>query len=439
MYYWSCDLIFSLFLFRGRGRKSHPQERAVSWIRVPTAPSIPVKLQSHGYEEGKFGELVMQGPDEEGHDGIAETVGPGHYDPSDKFLAGKKTRVANFSKYAGRTDETKKVANIPGPGYYDTTKEITSPNKNKPSAAFRSTVNRSTGAAPKKKRTNSTPGPGQYTVQESFKKQNVPEERQFFGSSSRRFADNSLPVTINAPIYYGETVPATSSIAGMRPPGKQVAFHGSAPRFREGTQKPRGTTAPGVGQYDLPQSFEVERKEGKSGPFGSSVRRFWKPSNKVGIPGPGTYSKDPVPSQKTKTLIDKASAVFQSSGSRFVDGGGNLKEKRPSPGEYDITRSWDQAGKNGLMSSGNPRFFDKKDKAHLGPGTYKVESSFELEKKRKMVNRKNILVSKAGRFSFNGTGENPGPGQYDSQNPYDQMTKPTFNMTIAQGTLVSPL
>ena len=32
----------------------------VTWVRVTSAPSIPTRGQSYGYEEGKFGELVMQ-------------------------------------------------------------------------------------------------------------------------------------------------------------------------------------------------------------------------------------------------------------------------------------------------------------------------------------------------------------------------------------------
>ncbi len=37
-------------------------EAAVSWVRVPTAPSIPTRLQSYGYEENEKGRLVMQEP-----------------------------------------------------------------------------------------------------------------------------------------------------------------------------------------------------------------------------------------------------------------------------------------------------------------------------------------------------------------------------------------
>ena len=39
----------------------------VRWMRVPTAPSIPGREQSYGYEEGANGELVQQKPVERGH------------------------------------------------------------------------------------------------------------------------------------------------------------------------------------------------------------------------------------------------------------------------------------------------------------------------------------------------------------------------------------
>ena len=44
-------------------------EPAVSWVRVPTAPSIPSREQSFGYEESNKGQLVRQAPDQPGHSG----------------------------------------------------------------------------------------------------------------------------------------------------------------------------------------------------------------------------------------------------------------------------------------------------------------------------------------------------------------------------------
>ena len=43
---------------------------------MPTAPSVPVRGQSYGYEESGTGELILQKPPTEGHTGLgADTVG----------------------------------------------------------------------------------------------------------------------------------------------------------------------------------------------------------------------------------------------------------------------------------------------------------------------------------------------------------------------------
>jgi hypothetical protein len=58
--------------------KSRPQlefpARRVMFQRMPTAPSVPVKHQTYGYEEGDAGELVMQAPTEMGHSGLGEHI-----------------------------------------------------------------------------------------------------------------------------------------------------------------------------------------------------------------------------------------------------------------------------------------------------------------------------------------------------------------------------
>lgn len=46
-----------------------PSKQRVNFKRVPSAPSIPARGQSYGYEEGTGGTLVMQQPQDPIHTG----------------------------------------------------------------------------------------------------------------------------------------------------------------------------------------------------------------------------------------------------------------------------------------------------------------------------------------------------------------------------------
>jgi hypothetical protein len=70
--------------------------RRITFQRMPTAPSVPCKHQSYGYEEGEAGELIMQGASEVGHTGAkGDTVGPAKYTPNLEAIKGRK--VVRFS------------------------------------------------------------------------------------------------------------------------------------------------------------------------------------------------------------------------------------------------------------------------------------------------------------------------------------------------------
>ena len=55
----------------GSKKNSEQIRQGVEWLRVPSAPSIPAPSQSYGYEQGKYGELILQRPPEVGHSGRA--------------------------------------------------------------------------------------------------------------------------------------------------------------------------------------------------------------------------------------------------------------------------------------------------------------------------------------------------------------------------------
>lgn len=67
----------------------------VVFRKKQTAPSVPARNQSYGYEESE-GSLVMLAPPKDGHSGIkGDTVGPGGYSPS----VVPHDRVPGFGKH----------------------------------------------------------------------------------------------------------------------------------------------------------------------------------------------------------------------------------------------------------------------------------------------------------------------------------------------------
>lgn len=103
-------------------RPPEPKQR-VSYNRNPTAPSIPGRHQSYGYEESSEGRLVMQRSPERIHTGAKlDTVGPGDYE-----LAGSPLRAKSKAPAWGnsKTDRSTKYGSLaPGPGAYNLKREL---------------------------------------------------------------------------------------------------------------------------------------------------------------------------------------------------------------------------------------------------------------------------------------------------------------------------
>jgi len=89
---------------------------------MPTAPSVPQRHQSYGYEEGEAGELIMQFPADRGHTGRpGDTVGPAKYTPSVDAASAKGAKAVSWSK--SRSQRTSGMGpgstlDGPGPGAY---------------------------------------------------------------------------------------------------------------------------------------------------------------------------------------------------------------------------------------------------------------------------------------------------------------------------------
>ena len=209
----------------GSGLGSAP----VTWVRVASAPSIPAPSQSYGYEEGKYGELIMQKAPTNGFSGKrGDQAGPGAYNIRTE-LGGKKVRSVDWARsQTTRTDFTRNSEDAPGPGQYQNIQPQTDPNgmeamERSGTSSFASKSSRLQGGnskgKSKRKKKEQRPGPGQYRVKGkwplpwevewlsgwidfvcvfvclfpflylsgAFVVKYVPENLQFFGSTERRF------------------------------------------------------------------------------------------------------------------------------------------------------------------------------------------------------------------------------------------------------------
>ena len=154
----------------GSGLGSAP----VTWVRVASAPSIPAPSQSYGYEEGKYGELIMQKAPTNGFSGKrGDQAGPGAYNIRTE-LGGKKVRSVDWARsQTTRTDFTRNSGDAPGPGQYQNMQPQTDPNgmeamERNGTSSFASKSSRLQGGnskgKSKRKKKEQRPGPGQYRV-----------------------------------------------------------------------------------------------------------------------------------------------------------------------------------------------------------------------------------------------------------------------------------
>jgi len=92
--------------FKG-GKTMGSASAAVTWMRVPTAPSVPGKGTQHGFEEGDHGELVAVKAADKGYSGhLGDNPGPADYNP--KPAIEKNAKVVGFGGYSKRPDWTKR-------------------------------------------------------------------------------------------------------------------------------------------------------------------------------------------------------------------------------------------------------------------------------------------------------------------------------------------
>eukprot|EP01043_Picozoa_sp_COSAG02_P011616 COSAG02_NODE_431_length_22447_cov_7.487202_2_plen_582_part_00 len=381
-------------------------ESSVVWFRNPSAPSIPTHAQSFGYEQGGDGRLVRQAPPPGGFTGAPnDAAGPGDYENPVSALSSRTTSWSKSKVDRNFVKETK----TPGPGHYakpiNTMGDVMMEEEEDPPqglSSFTSKVSRGLSEGNKTKKKNLTPGPGAYNAPTMFGSQQVPENLQFFGSTSRRGFEIE-PSQYAAPGNW--RTPGPGSYEEKRVSFKKGGASGklaraaasSAPfdtlqtRFRDSS-----TSAPGPGEYEDAEAKSMvtslaRKTRARNGVFGTTTNRFFGSQMHAEItatgrnPGPGQYdvAGDGTTGAGSKATgrrrRPKQSSVFTSGTRRFTS---SAPSSSPAPGAYDVVPKWpgEQANRLALLERdvfiSNAERFSTKQAAtgvNPGPGTYEAD------------------------------------------------------------------
>eukprot|EP00941_MAST-03F_sp_MAST-3F-sp1_P005114 g5114.t1 len=399
----------------------------ISWVKHPSAPTIPSTDDQWGYDETEDGILVKQSNPIKGYSGRkGDLPGPGHYKTSNQFTDSlREKRGVGWSK--SRTTRTKFIkSDIPGPKY-DLDKK---PKKRKQmSAVFRSETKRQ-GLASK------DTVPSGYKIESEFDKiakRKVPDSIQFFGSTAVRFKRPGQDTQIGPGRY--NTAQSTFGKSRRRqrrhPTQAPVAFNSTAARsigkLRKSSSNDSFYTIEGFAEKIIRESKKANRAgrpTANESPFGSSTRRF-ATNGKDDSESPPFYNVGGFESLKTKQAKKRKSSAFASKTVRF-------QELPPNESPmYNVEVSWKTGNRStGTIGYGKERFIADKAKEIPGPGAYKTSGSF----KPAMPSRTNTFISRADRFKEGRAKpiESPGPGSSSAEYLYGNMMKRTFNMKIAE-------
>jgi len=438
------------------------EDRHVVWFRAPSAPSIPRQDQAFGYEEGPMGQLVKQKAPIETYKGDTfDKVGPGNYDPS-IAVTRPNVRGSDFSRSkSARTSITRAVPQgamlelNPGPGSY----QLAAPpvpdvamNVKKPTATFASRVlrphqlpDRSDNEAKKP-----VPGPGAYKVPDSFQKakQAVPEMLQCFGSTSKRSVDMGGAKRVPGPGAYEEVRSSFEPDMGAVRMARRVApFMTTGGRFDQAAAR---ESLPGPGAYDQSNrdnfvAHLVKKRFSRGGNFGSTSKRFM-PQDAPPLeqpPAASAYDTHSKPARTQGQLKKGPMSVFLSATGRFNKP--QPQDLGPAPGQYYKSVEWSTGYKRpdnskSVFISNDTRFkqFAVKDTVP-GPGQYSQELMTVGGEVQKVLRRRALTGDIAAPSQFGGEQrfqstekghQAPGPGAYTPVDPYSQLIKRSFNITV---------
>mmetsp|Transcript_68346 Transcript_68346/g.142457 ORF Transcript_68346/g.142457 Transcript_68346/m.142457 type:complete len:591 (+) Transcript_68346:227-1999(+) len=444
-------------------------DRHVVWFRAPTAPSIPKQDQAFGYEEGPAGQLVKQAAPVQRYKGDKrDMVGPGAYEvnvgstrPNPRgfdFGRSKSSRTEFARGRLGGED------GAPGPGTYEAPTggevvEAPAPSRKRPTANFASRVLRPHQISPKQavESKKPVPGPGAYSIPDSFQKVNkaLPDALQCFGSTSKRVLQLSHRDRLPGPGAYED--PRSSFQEGVgaglgtRVQRRAAPFLSTGNRFSAQKMK---AGLPGPGAYDEGNRDNfvaqlAKKRFSRGGHFGSTQKRFIPADKAKETPPPPSTYEAKQPKVMHGHLKKGPMSIFLSNTQRFNKP--PVETVGPAPGQYYKSVEWgtgyrrpEKGGKSFFISQ-SARFAEH-SKDIPGPGSYSqdlmtVGGEVNKALKRRALNGEDMpsvyfgtesrFFGAPGHSSYRGGGGlAPGPGSYDAVDPYGQLLKRSFNITV---------
>eukprot|EP00397_Hematodinium_sp_SG-2012_P030340 GEMP01032132.1.p1 GENE.GEMP01032132.1~~GEMP01032132.1.p1 ORF type:complete len:543 (+),score=77.92 GEMP01032132.1:62-1690(+) len=389
-------------------------------IRALSAPSIPARMNSFGYEEGVNGKLVQQRGPELLTGRNDNCAGPDHYYVDDRYT--KKRVVGGHIPLTPRLDRQMKPSNTPGPGHY-LERRLARPKR--PGVFFVSKVSRLGSKSEKK---NSIPGPGQYDP--SFPSGNPRmHDYQFFGSTVERFSGKTRQAAPG---------PGSYQVAGqIGKNGAKGTLKNKSDRFKQSKKE----AVPGPGQYEMTEGFGLDAENalncqksfsvlGNQGAlaFGAMSCRFVRSAGGPREdPGPGAYEQ----TAPGNMYHSQPSSMFQSRTPKdHLDMQLNEPD-RPPPGAYDPRHVAETAEvvripqKNEGFLTASDRFgANRTSKLDLGPGTYNPVLAGQSTFNRAMGDPARVgcggglpvgFTTCSNRFNEDDgmTASRPGPGEYN--------------------------
>jgi len=427
----------------------------VVWFRAPTAPSIPMQNQAYGYEEGAGGQLVKQKPPVETYTGQkGDLPGPGNYDPT---IAPTRPNVKGVDFGRSRAERSAfkgagaGAADAPGPGQYEAVDRHPATRQKKPTSNFASRVLRPHQIVRDPDSKVPVPGPGAYTLPDAFVKarQSLPDSLQCFSSTSKRLDDLNRNRNPGPGAYDDPRSVGAIHHKGGPVPSRTAPFLSTGSRFTDAD--PSRSAAPGPGQYDEGNRntfvAQLARKRfSRAGAFGSKAQRFAPGSGgedeKPEVPGPAHYNPKE-PKQVQGQLKKGHMSAFVSTSNRFNRQ--SEEDTRPAPGQYYKTVDWgtgykapEHAARTAFTTS-SKRFSGAATKDLPGPGAYSQEANTLGGQVQTVLKKKALFGEEFSgaafgteqRFFRAGKGSAaPGPGSYDAVDPYSQLLKRSFNITV---------
>ncbi|KXZ45395.1 hypothetical protein GPECTOR_55g301 [Gonium pectorale] len=417
--------------------------------RQPTAPSVPGRGESYGYDEGPDGSLMLQSAPEASHSGVGrDTVGPGSYELGGQ---GPFVRPAGTAWSRSKTDRSPKFGSVaPGVGSYN----VAESGPRKPGAGLLVTIGGvevvfggTTGTSsfvskaprPLQRLPETSPGPGDYnnlarptaaSAAPPGPAASLRNSSAVFGSTAARGAWEVDPTKARfAPTFWrnpgpGEYEDPRVARRGAEGSGAPASAPAGCAPFKSATARfvPVESPVPGPGEYhpDAVTSLEFDTFKRVSGSrprgaFGRSTGRFpyqrgSSSPPRGGIPGVlaeggEVASGSPGPAHYEPKLGGGGRAAGRAGMSVFASKSGRFRPVTAPAAVPDLT---DYDGSAPL----------KGDPSRLGPGAYDPDKPTGRTRYKQAPSKVAPFGTESQRAKMElPSRTNPGPGRYRPPEP----------------------